>query len=139
MDFFGIGPALQGVARAYFCGARQTRRTTRLVDSLRDGDRVVFANENHAEHARRLCRERGVNVHCVVIDPNNLHCIFGIARSNGKTMFDHAWLEAYYLLALKRAESDIAIVEAKSSGDGSIRGFREYTSSIESAIPTWRK
>ena len=44
MDHFGIGAAFRAMANVYITSARRTGRTTSLLESLKDGDRVVFAS-----------------------------------------------------------------------------------------------
>ena len=58
MDFFGIGTALQGSAQIYFRSSRTTGRTTNLVDSVKEGDRIVCASGDEARHVERLLHER---------------------------------------------------------------------------------
>ncbi len=69
MDHFGIGAAMLGGARIYVQSARRTGRTLSLVESAKEGDRLVFAEPREADRVRRLCLERGVKVDCIVIDP----------------------------------------------------------------------
>lgn len=105
MDLFGIGAAMRGVANAYFQGARRTGRTTALLASLKDGDRVVFADIRHADHFRRLCLERALQIECVVRMPREIPELCCRERSIGRTVFDHTWLERFYLEQLRDAES----------------------------------
>ena len=44
MDHFGIGAALLGAANIYFNSARQTGRTTSLIESVKDGDRIIVSH-----------------------------------------------------------------------------------------------
>ena len=54
MDHFGIGAAMRGMALTYIQSARRTGRTTSVVESVKDGDRIVFADRREAERVRRL-------------------------------------------------------------------------------------
>ena len=47
-DAFGIGQAVQGAARVYFQTARASGRTVAMVESLKEGDRVIFNNSQLA-------------------------------------------------------------------------------------------
>lgn len=118
MDFFGIGPALQGVVRSYFLGGRRSGRTTRLVDSLQDGDRVVFIDSRQADRFKRLCKEQDKEVVCIVIDPKNTHAIFDRGPSQGRTIFDHTWVEQFYVHRLEACQKDLAYLERESSWRG---------------------
>lgn len=118
MDHFGIGPALKAVAEVYFQACRRTGRTTSLVESLKAGDRVVFINSAHAEHVRKLLHEFETKAECVVIDPRQPEQVFDQGTPEGRTIFDHAWVEQYYLYALERAARDIDQLQRESSGFG---------------------
>lgn len=97
MDHFGIGAAMRGMALTYFQSARRTGRTTSLVESVKDGDRIVFADSREAERVRRLCLERGITVECIVCDPNTPQRLFERGTSKERTVFDHGWVEQYWL------------------------------------------
>lgn len=118
MDHFGIGAAVEGAVRIYLQSARRTGRTTSLVESVKDGDKIVFLDGRESERVKRLCLERGVKVDCVVIDPNSPERLFERGTPQGRTVFDHSWVEAYYLAALSRAKDDIDRFERQSSGYG---------------------
>jgi hypothetical protein len=121
MDHFGIGAAMQGIARIYFQSARKTGRTTSLVQSVKRGDRIVFTDSRQAEHVLRLCMERGVTVECIVVDPRTPELVFGRGTPRGRTLFDHVWVEQYYLNAIEQAQRDIDNLQLKASGDREAR------------------
>ena len=58
MDAFGIGQAMEGTALTYFRASRQTGRTTSMIESLKDGDRVVFRTAGERDRVMRLLKER---------------------------------------------------------------------------------
>jgi len=119
MDHFGIGHAMQAMVRVYIQGARQTGRTTSLLESLKDGDRVVCATPKHAGDLERRCRQRGLQVDVVVVEPQQAHDdIFKRAPAVGRTVFDHAWIELYYQHVLERAARDIDFLQRETSGFG---------------------
>lgn len=118
MDFFGIGAAMQGMAEVYFRSARRTGRTTSLVQSVKDGDRIIFADSLQAEHVRRLCIERGVVVECIVLDPRTPDRIFKRGSSEGRTIFDHSWVEQKYRMEIERVQQEIDYIEREASGQG---------------------
>ena len=120
MDLFGIGQAMKGMALIYFQSARRTGRTVSIVESVKDGDRICFTNAQEAERVKRLCKERGVDVECIVIPTKKPEKFFERGTSTGRTIFDHSWIEGYYLDALKRAEKEIDHFERKSSGYGEL-------------------
>lgn len=118
MDHFGIGAAILGAARIYIQSARRTGRTTSLVESVKDGDRICFADKREAERVRRLCLERSINVECITVDPKQADRIFDRGTPQGRTLFDHSWVEQYYLAAIERASADIDHLQQQASGFG---------------------
>lgn len=118
MDHFGIGSAIAGAVAIYLRSSRGTGRTTSLVESVKDGDRIVFSVASEAKRVQRLCEERGVKVECIVIDPKSPQRIFERGTSQGRTIFDHSWVEQYYLHAIEDAQKDIDRLERESSGYG---------------------
>lgn len=118
MDHFGIGNAVQGMLHTYISTSRQTGRTTSLLESLKDGDRVCCASANEAEQLARLCRERDLNVRCIVVHPGEPGQLFTRPPSEGRTIFDHTWVEQYYLSTMKRCQADIDHLQRQSSGFG---------------------
>lgn len=118
MDHFGIGAAIQAGAKIYMQSARRTGRTTSLVESVKDGDRICFATTREAERVRRLCLERGVNVECITVDPKQAQRIFERGTPQGRTLFEHSWVEQYYLAAIERAGVEIDHLQQQASGYG---------------------
>ena len=120
MDHFGIGHAMKAMVRVYIQGARQSGRTTSLLESLKDGDRIVCAMPAHAKDLKRRCRERGLHwVDVVVIEPKRAQDeLFHHPTSPGRTVFDHAWVELYYQHVLERAAADIDFLQRETSGFG---------------------
>ena len=100
MDAFGIGQAMKGTARVYFQASRNTGRTASMVESAKDGDRLVFADPKEADRVGRMLKERELDVECIVIAPKEARRIFERGTSQGRTIFDHQWVEQYYLLNL---------------------------------------
>jgi hypothetical protein len=117
-DFFGIGNAIRGGVHIYFSGSRQTGRTQSLVNSLKDGDRVIFTTHQEAKRVERLALDRGITISCAVINPKTPETIFEHATSQGRTIFDHSWVEQFYANAIEKAASDIFWLEVQSSGFG---------------------
>ena len=118
MDAFGIGSAMKSIVRTYIRSSRRTGRTSALVESLKDGDRVVFLTNGEGERVRSLCEERGVGIRCLVCDPNDIDYVFQHGTSQGRTVFDHSWLEEYYQNVIEKAVDRVDYVQAQSSGYG---------------------
>lgn len=122
MDHFGIGIALRGMLSAYRAAARRSGRTTSLVDSVKNGDRIVFAAHNEARHVEGLLRERKIEVKCVVVDPHSPYKILehGSLSDDGRTIFDHHWLEQFYAIELDHAIEMVDRFERETSGHGAV-------------------
>jgi len=118
MDHFEIGQAMKGMARCYFQASRGTGRTTSLLDSLKDGDRVCCVSSQEAERLKRMLRERQVDAQAIAIDPNTPERIFERGTPKGRTIFDESWVEQYYIRALERAAQDIDHLQRQASGFG---------------------
>lgn len=131
MDHFGIGVALRSAAQLYYQMARRTGRTTSLIDSVKDGDRIVFAERRERDRVERLLKERKVKVKCIAVEPSRRHEIFHSSTPEGRTIFDHSWVEQFYAMKLEEAAKEIDHLERESSGYGAAhretaRNFREF-------------
>lgn len=115
MDHFGIGHAMRGMAFAYFRSARQTGRTTSLIDSLKDGDRVMCATSKRAYELQRKCCERGLNVECFVTAVSGQR-VMERGPAKGRSLFDSQWLEQYYMAVLEHAQEEIDYLQKLTSG-----------------------
>lgn len=118
MDAFGIGQAIKGMALAYFAASRRTGRSTSLVEGLKDGDRVVCLMPEEAKRLRRLCARHAPCAEFVVVDPDRAEQVFERGTAVGRTIFDHTWVEDYYMRAIERATRDIDHLQRQASGAG---------------------
>ena len=104
MDLFGIGSAVRGAMRIYFMSARSTGRTTRLVEILESGDTVVCVDTAQARRIVSLCKDNGqYNVDYIIVDPkypDNVYHVLAGKEIQGRLIFDHVWIEQYYLHAI---------------------------------------
>jgi hypothetical protein len=104
MDHYGIGAALKGCANIYFQSSRRSGRTVSLVESLRSGDRVIFNNEKEARRVKKMCAERNVNIDTITVTQNHHGVgIERIGKSDGRTIFDHSWVEKFYINKITEA------------------------------------
>lgn len=119
MDHFGIGNAMRALAHAYIQTARQSGRTTRLLDSLKDGDRVVCATPREAEVLTKKCRERGLKVDCISVPPGEIHRLLDRKKSERRTVFEHTWVEQFHLYQIERTAAEIdGFEDVLSTWDG---------------------
>lgn len=132
IDQFGIGKVLEVAAVTYTQAARRTGRTTQMVAGLKDGDRVLFNNKAEAERVRRLCLGQGLKVNCIVIDPRRLDSLIEKGRCKGDTIFDHSWLEEYYLVRTREAQAMLQTIadRLKSPPAYEIKEFKPWSGDI---------
>jgi hypothetical protein len=135
MDHFGIGAAMIAMAMNYGHCARRSGRTTSLVESVKNGDRIVFANAHEAKRVERLCLDRGVTVDCIVLSPGSVGRIFERGTSKGRTIFDHSWVEQFYKEVIDNAAETIDRLERETSGVG--EAHRETRRRVEE-LAKWR-
>lgn len=117
-DAYGVGNALKAFHHSITLASRATGRTTRMLEQLKDGDRVVLTSENMAQHIRPLLKEMGKDVELVVCPPSNPGKLFERPPSKAYTHFDHDWVDEFYRLALARAGDDLMRLARDTSGDG---------------------
>ena len=120
MDHFGIGTGVLGAVETYITAARQTGRTTSLLESLRDGDRVVCRTQGEANDLDMRCQERGLKVAFLVVPTYAPNQVFSLGKgtSKGRTLFDHGWLEDYYKRLIRDAQAAVDFVQRETSGYG---------------------
>jgi hypothetical protein len=115
-DMFGIGSAVTSALNVVFGAQRATGRTTRLIESVKDGDRIIAATGREADRLARLLKQRGVNVSVAVIDPLNPYKLFELRTAQGRTIFDHTWVEMRYQKAISDAADQMTEMEGRLSG-----------------------
>lgn len=117
-DFFGIGAGIKGCIGVYLIAARNTGRTISMINSLQKGDRVVFASSKEAQRVERLCKERGIDIEYIIVAPKHPHQLFEIGTPQRRTIFDHSWVEQFYLDNIDRAENQLSRWRDELSGYG---------------------
>lgn len=118
-DLFGISSALQAITEIYFQSARRTGRTASLVESVKDGDVLIFTNQNEAKRVQRLCADRGVSVVTRVIDPKRRSAIFEhVFTADGRMIFDHSFVEDYFRQLIIDGSNHLEKIQREASGDG---------------------
>lgn len=118
MDFFGIGNAIEASTHMYLRASRGSGRTVSMIDGLKSGDRVIFASQKESKRVQRLFKEEDLNIDCIVVDPRTPDRLFQNGSNQGRTIFDHSWIEEYYLLSIKRCKDEIDNFQTQLSGYG---------------------
>lgn len=110
MDFFGIGSAIKASVRMYSQMARQTGRTTQLLNALQDGDAVITWSQDEAKRMDMLLRRMrpGLKVSFRVMDkdqgPYDAVRLFHGGIPEGRVYFDHMLVERFYSNAIDETE-----------------------------------
>ena len=125
-----------GMTRLYSQTARLTGRTTSLINSLKDGDRVCCATTDEARHLERMCKLHGLQVTVITLPVRDAHRIFEKGTSQGRTFFDHTWVERYYMAAVERAQDEIDQLQRESSG---LSEAHERTRAHAQELARWRE
>jgi hypothetical protein len=115
MDAFGIGESIQEILRDYFGQERRTGRTTAMLEALRDGDMVVFLTHEEMRRVVRLAQIKGVKITGIVVPTWNPHSVRDHPAPEGRTVFDHSWIEAYYAQEIKSARG---LIDRLQSSNG---------------------
>lgn len=116
MDHFGMGNAVHGAARTVFQAARRTGRTLSLLASVRDGDVIVFHDPREARRVKTMLAEAGLlKVECHVTPAGCPHDLYNQPPIEGRLLFDHGWVEQFYLNALERTRAEIDDMQSRFS------------------------
>lgn len=112
MDIYGIGPAIESCAIVYFNTSRHSGRTHHMLSLLKPGDRIIFSDFREASRVQNLLYKEEVKANLAgtisicVIPPDKRHEIGHLPVIEGKTWFDHLWVEQLYRDAINHATSN---------------------------------
>lgn len=116
-DIFGIYNGLKATQTLYFTLSRRSGRTTSMLESLKNGDRVIFLNSKQARLFEILAKERNLEIECRVLTINE-NPFDKFPPSKGRTIFDHSWVEEFYYKSLDKAAESIGVIQRELSGYG---------------------
>jgi hypothetical protein len=89
--------------------SRRSGRTSRLLELVQDGDRVICHDERHARLVKQQLRDRGK----VAVDVGHAPpCRDGLLRRfgtmpKGRTFVDHEWARQFFAAAIDEARGDL--------------------------------
>lgn len=115
MDIYGIGAAALGAYRAVLVALRGTGRTQRLLESVKEGDTVIFRTHHEAHSFTRMARELWSKKIYYQVVPTTPEGLNQILCPRGNLHFDHTWVEAYYEDVLQEAATHLTRVTTKLS------------------------
>lgn len=87
-----------------------------MIEGLRDGDRVVCNTQQEAKRVRSLAKELGREVEVLTIPPREINRLGERGTAQGRLIFDHGWLEEFYLLAVRDAYASVEHITQMLSG-----------------------
>lgn len=120
-DFFGIGRTLKAALNMYFLGMARSGRTTKMIMSLKPDDLVVFSTNEMGKFTQRRARDMGVDLQYICVSPGNIgqlsQKMVGRPRPQ-RLIFDHGFVEQYYIFAVDRAEKDLHEITKSFSRSG---------------------
>lgn len=131
MDQFGIGNAAKAMLRILMQSSRATGRTTALMDSLKNGDRVLVGSLNEKQHFERECKKRGLDVEVVVTD-SRYEALRGKRPALGRTVFEHTLVEKMYADAVEMCAREIDEVQNRYSSGPEIKLYTHVNERWES-------
>jgi hypothetical protein len=115
-DPYGHAAAAVAGMEMFELGARRTGRTSRLLEQVQDGDRIICLDRDRRllEQQLRDVGKTRVSVGSCPPDPALLLKKFG-TMPRGRTFVDHEWCRAYFALAVCEARRDLATLLAAMS------------------------
>lgn len=134
MDDYGIGNSVRGAIRILFSGSRGTGRTIRMLERYQEGDRIIVTNDREKRRLKHLGKELGKEIQCIVVDPEVPSSLLDHGTPQGRSIFDHTWVEQFYECATTETFGRLKHLQEITSGSGvkhretkeSIRNSQRY-------------
>lgn len=119
MDIYGIGAGIEAAVKISFLSCRQTGRTTRMIEALRPGDRVICHGSGEQRHTRAMLNRVGKDgVEVILLPVNQSHRLKSDMRSRGgKDYFTHDWLEAFWLYEIQEVQQHVRGITLSANND----------------------
>lgn len=119
MDILGIGAGVEASANIYFLAKARTGKTTRIIEALKSGDRVVCRSDKEKRRMFYQLRSRGIDdVEVVNVPPDRPgRLVDRFPPPKGRTFFDDVWLQDFYLEEIKQAGRALDRLVGQSSGE----------------------
>lgn len=127
MDIFGIEPMIRGVMNCLFRSHRGSGRTSNMLKLVEDGDTIVFSNMQEANRIKYILLTMKKDVTTIVCSPKKLDELFNrlYGRNTGKIIFDHEWLEKYYINTFENASSMLSRFQKELDKPNSMKERQE--------------
>ena len=118
MDDYGISTAITAYAKSLFANARHTGRTESMLRHVADGDTIIFSNEKEAARIEAILADLEIDAKCIILPPERPQDLFSRTKPAGQVIFDHSWLEEFWLHALKNIATELTALQEAASGRG---------------------
>lgn len=117
MNTHQISDALQMGLQMLVQVARQSGRTTRMLNGLKNGDRIITCDARHARLLKEKVRQRGLDVEVMAwpLEYGLHEHVSRLTRCAGRTVFDHTFMEEFWKYQLKRSTAEWMALEEKVS------------------------
>lgn len=109
---------IKGAVNVLLINGRRSGKSTELLHSLKTGDRVIFTNSKEARRIQSLANELGVEIETQVVSPSQPYKLRYLGTPKGNLVFDHSWVEQFYMSAIESAQQDIDYFQRELSGYG---------------------
>jgi hypothetical protein len=111
-DEYGMTAAAKTGLRIFEMSSRGSGRTARLVERVTDEDQIITPTREASDYIRHRLRDAGKKTRVFTIPVDRFKPEYS---ANGRTFFDHTWIEQYMLQSICRAEDDIEAMQRAMS------------------------
>lgn len=112
----GISAAIKTAVRTFEIFSRRTGRTSAMIAAIRPGDRIITATQEEQRRIRRILKLAGKeDIEVSFSDPREDPLRRRGTNPNGATVFDHLYIEGWWLAAIERADRELRSAEAALS------------------------
>lgn len=116
-DFFGISDGVIGAVNILMRAGRGVGRTKSLIENLKSGDRVVCHDPQETKRISNILRQEGIDdVTVITCTGDKLDRLREHPRPEGRLIFDHTWVERFYLDRIADAQREFEFIQNEFSG-----------------------
>lgn len=118
LDEYGFAATAKTALNLFEVQSRSSGRTSRMIERLRDGDRVLVGDQKFARWIEdRLAKVGKKDVKVLVVPPSQNPMERYGTSPVGRTFFDHTWIEAFFHRSLDNAARDLQYIQQAMSKD----------------------
>lgn len=115
-DIYGIKASALAGLHVYEQAARQSGRTSRMIERVTSDDQIVVLSDQHKHVLQRLLREQGKMPKIIVCSPaEDLLRRVGTAP-RGTTHFEHDWVYQLFVSDVEATGDRLKFLEEQTSG-----------------------